>query len=160
MSESCVSHRSISRFSVSRFARFSVSAIRVSAFRVSKCVSVIRDSRFRIAATAIFTIIQFHHYLLASFVVFSNCIAAIQRFRVAFQRFAMLNPQFRGIRDAAIRVSRFSDSRFAIHQFIYMCVSRFAFQKVRFSIYLTKAAIHCESSSAIRSYTLGLGFRV
>ena len=75
MSESRVSHRSVSRFSVSRFVRFSVAAIRVSAFRVSKCVSVIRDSRFRIAATAIFTIIQFHHYLLASFVVFSNFIA-------------------------------------------------------------------------------------
>ena len=149
MSESCVSQRSVSRFSVSRFARFSVSAIRVSAFRVSKCVSVIRDSRFRIAATAIFTIIQFHHYLLASFVVFSNCIAAIQRFRVAFQRFAILNPQFRAIRDSAIRVLRFSDSRFTCDsRFISSftcafrvsrfnkCVSAFTSQKLRFTVNL------------------------
>ena len=141
MSESRVSHRSVSRFSVSRFARFSVSAIRVSAFRVSKCVSVIRDSRFRIAATAIFTIIQFHHYLLASL---SNFIAL--RFRVAFQRFAILNPQFRAIRDSAIRVSRFSDSRFTCDsRFISSftcafrdsrfkkCVSAFTSQKLRFT---------------------------
>ena len=86
MSESRVSHRSVSRFSVSRFARFSVSAIRVSAFRVSKCVSVIRVSRFRIAATAFFTIIQFHNDLLASFVVFSNFIAL--RFSVSELRFS------------------------------------------------------------------------
>ena len=127
MSESRVSHRSVSRFSVSRFARFSVSAIRVSAFRVSKCVSVIRDSRFRIAATAIFTIIQFHHYLLASL---SNFIAL----------------------HFSVSELRFSDSRFWIRRFARFAIQRFAFRvsAIRDSRAIRDSPVHLHVRFAIR----------